>query len=79
MTTWKRIDDGLYQRFDDGVPQNLYIDRLGYTQPSGRLKVEAWTACERVGVDIEIVGGCFWDRLRDAKKEMSEWEVKNYD
>ena len=49
MTEWKRIDDGLYQRFDDGKPQNVYIDRMGHISKSRKtFVVDAWMWGEKV-------------------------------
>lgn len=67
---WKRIDKGLYQRIDDGIPQNVYIDRVGRMSESGKsLIVDGWMGCEKVNGTYEAMGE-WWHTLREAKAEM---------
>ncbi len=77
MAKWKRIDDGLYQRFDDGKPQNVYIDRVGHKSASGKtLMVDGWIWAEKVGGNLEATGQHF-TTLREAKMKLMD--VKGYE
>lgn len=67
MVKWKRIENGLYQRFDDGQPQNVFIDRMGRMTESGKtLVVEGWMWAEQVDGKMESTG-YWWQTLREAK------------
>ena len=70
MTEWKRIDDGLYQRFDDGKPQNVYIDRMGHMSKRRKtFVVDAWMWGEKVNGKLEAVGE-YYRTLREAKERL---------
>jgi hypothetical protein len=74
MKQWKRIDNGLYQRFDDGKPQNVYIDRVGHVSESGKtFMVDGWMWGEKVNGKLEAVGEYF-GTLREAKMELMDVE-----
>ena len=75
MITWKRVDDGLYQRFDDGVAKNIYIGRVTSTLPCGALKYIAWQAVEKVCGELKVIGCEYWNTLREAKKEMENYKA----
>ena len=69
-TKWKRIDKGLYQRVDDGIPQNVYIDRVGRLSESGKtFVVDGWMWCEKVNGTLEATGE-WWHTLREAKADL---------
>lgn len=71
MVRWKRIDSGLYQRFNDGKPQNVYIDRVGRMSESGKtLIIEGWMFERKFGERFEVMGE-FWGTLREAKKALT--------
>ena len=73
MKTWKRIESGLYQRFDDGKPQNVYIDRYTEETKTGRRKYVAWMWGERVNGKLEAVGEWF-RTLKEAKERLADVE-----
>ena len=55
MAEWKRIDDGLYQRFDDGKPQNVYIDKWCHRSKTGKsIVVDGWMWGEKVNGKLEV-------------------------
>lgn len=77
MAKWKRIDNGLYQRFDDGKPQNVYIDRVTHLSSSGKTRmVDGWMWAEKVGGNLEATGEHF-TTLREAKMKLMD--VKGYE
>lgn len=77
MAKWKRIDSGLYQRYDDGIPQNVFIDRVGYMSASGKtLMVEGWSQGRMVNGKLEATGD-WWHTLREAKVALTD--VRGFD
>ena len=74
MAKWKRIDDGLYQRFDDGKPQNVYIDRHYHLSASGKTRmIDGWMWAEEVGGKMEATG-VYYTTLREAKMKLMDVE-----
>ena len=73
MKQWKRIDDGLYQRFDDGVPQNVYIDRYTEQTESGRRKYIGWMWGEKINGNLDATGEHF-RTLKEAKAHLMNVE-----
>ena len=72
MVKWKRVESGLYQRFDNNVPQNVYIDRVGRMSESGKtLIVDGWMWCKKVGAGCYEATGEWWDTLREAKTALA--------
>lgn len=72
MVRWKRIDSGLYQRFDDGKPQNVYIDRVGRMSKSGKtLIIDGWMFAKKFDEKFEAMGE-FWGTLREAKQALMD-------
>ncbi len=74
MTEWKRIEDGLYQRFDDGKPQNVYIDKWCHRSKTGKsIVVDGWMWGEKVNGKLEAVGE-YYRTLREAKEDLMDVE-----
>lgn len=72
MAKWKRIDNGLYQRYDGGEPQNVYIDRVGHLSASGKtLMVDGWMWAEEVNGNMEATG-VYFTTLREAKMKLMD-------
>ena len=63
---WKRIEPGLYQRYDDGIPQNVYIDR----HMDGS-KYIGWMYCYKLDGKLGA-SGLWWHTLRAAKESLMD-------
>ena len=76
---WKRIDKGLYQRVDDGIPQNVFIDRVGRLSESGKtFMVDGWMECRKVNETYEATGE-WWHTFRGAKAGLMNVKGDNDD
>jgi hypothetical protein len=64
MIQWRKIGDGLYQRFDDNVPQNLYIGRFGK-----KGHATAWQGMEKYDGKFEQTD--WYYTLSEAKHALS--------
>ena len=71
---WVRVEDGLYQRYVNGVPSNIYIDRVSRITASGKTRVvEGWVVCWKVPDGYES-NGDYCRTLREAKRRYMDWE-----
>ena len=68
---WKRVEDGLYQRVDDGVPQNVYIDRISTVSEKGNRHVVGWMFCWKLQDGYDSYGE-HWGTLREAKASLED-------
>lgn len=66
MIKWKRVGDGLYQRFGNGIEQNIYIGRFG-----DKGKATAWQGMTKINGKFEQVD--WFCTLREAKASMTRW------
>lgn len=73
MIKWVRVDDGLYQKYVDGVPKNAYIDRVSTKSEKGNRHIIAWQFIYRHGDAFETCG-YYCNTLRRAKEQFADWE-----
>ena len=73
MIKWVRVEDGLYQKYVDGVPKNAYIDRVSTVSDKGNRHVVGWVFCWKVGDGFESHGD-YCHTLRMAKALYVDWE-----
>jgi len=73
MKEWKRVQSGVYQRIDNGVPQNVYIGRMGYTTYDGRNIAMGWQPKKMVDGKLKSVGN-FYNTLAEAKAKLMDAE-----
>ena len=71
-----RVEDGLYQRYVNGVPSNVYIDRVSRMSKSGKTRiVEGWALCWKTPDGYEG-NGDYCKTLREAKQRYMDWKER---
>ena len=45
MITWKRLEAGVYQLYDNGIPQNYYAVKEAYETEKGNMRLFDWADC----------------------------------
>ena len=72
MITWKRIEAGFYQLYDNGNPTNIHVCKEAWYDENGKERFYGW--CSGITEDGHFVGDGIFERrtLRAMKKVIEE-------